>query len=218
MSNNTTSLDTSSDTPQLFNNDCVLPENWTTAPFAYGEVDMYYLSVKYQICIALSDKTVNLKTLGAVEPVHIYYNYVSVIDQHDTRKPFRKYRKELGDVFTLYFGGRLTIVVSGFETLKEAFLKNGDLFADRPSLYMSDIATRKRVEELWGMISDLFVAGSHTTAAAIRWAIICLVQFPEIQEKVHNNISSSLGDQKLPSTVDKTSLGYLEAFYLERLR
>ncbi|XP_045187555.2 growth hormone secretagogue receptor type 1-like [Mercenaria mercenaria] len=39
MFNNTTSLDTSSDTPQLFNNDCVLPENWTTAPFAYGEVD-----------------------------------------------------------------------------------------------------------------------------------------------------------------------------------
>jgi hypothetical protein len=60
------------------------------------------------------------------------------------RKPFKKYRKQLGDVFSLYFGGKLTIVISGYETLKEAFHKNGELFADRPSLYITDIATRNR--------------------------------------------------------------------------
>ncbi|XP_045160015.2 cytochrome P450 2C23-like [Mercenaria mercenaria] len=310
--------------------------------------------------------------------------------EHDMRKPFRKYRKQLGDVFTLYFGGRLTIVISGYETLREAFLKNGELFADRPSLYITDIATRNRgftlangerwrehrrfalstlkdfgmgksklegkiheevesflseieahkgdpfdpkdiisthianiicfilfkgqfkhddqrflgmirlfdenmesaaglanlmpwlaefpgdplkckkmisnadkifeyvddiidehvreydeneiddltsayikemkrketngetttmcFEELSGMIGDLFIAGSHTTTAALRWAIVCLVQFPEMQEEMYEIISSRIGNERLPSTMDKTSLGYIEAFYLEVLR
>ena len=62
--------------------------------------------------------------------------------EQDMRKPFRKYRKQLGDVYTLYFGGRLAIIISGYDVLREAFLKNGDVFAGRPSLYITDRARR----------------------------------------------------------------------------
>lgn len=310
--------------------------------------------------------------------------------ERDMRKPFKKYRKSFGDVYSLYFGGKLAIVLSGYETLKEAFLKNGEVFAGRPSLYITDKATRnlglvlatgdqwrehrrfalstlkdfgmgksklegkiqeeamsllsqienfkgdpfdpkdiistnvgniicsmlfkgqfshddqrflgmiKLMEEnitsaaglanlmpwlaefpgdplnckkmisnadkvyefiediidehvnefdeneiddltsayikelrfkestgeettmslkqLSGVIADLFIAGSHTTTATLRWAIICLVQYPDIQERIYKLLCSSIGTQRLPSSTDKTSLAYLEAFYLEVLR
>lgn len=74
------------------------------------------------------------------------------------------------------------------------------------------------VPQLCGVIGDLFVAGSHTTATAIRWAIPCLVQYPHIQEKLYKEITKEIGTDRLPSVKDKTSLGYLEAFTLEILR
>lgn len=310
--------------------------------------------------------------------------------EHDMRRPLKKFRKQHGDVYSLYFGGRLSIVIAGYDAIKEAFVKNGDLFADRPSLYITDKATRKRgmvlangqqwkehrrfalstmkdfgmgksklegkvheeiqtflseikdfngeafdpkdiisthvsniicsilfkgqfshndprflgmikmfdeniesaaglanlipwladfpgdplkckkmisngdkvfefvesiidehvreydesniddltsayikemkrqetsgqettmsLEQLSGTICDLFMAGSHTTTAAIRWAIVCLVEFPEVQERLYREITDKIGNQRLPSMADKTSLMYLEAFYLEVLR
>jgi cytochrome P450 family 2 subfamily U polypeptide 1 len=74
------------------------------------------------------------------------------------------------------------------------------------------------VKQLSGVIADLFIAGSHTTTATLRWAIICLVQYPDIQERIYKLLCSSIGTQRLPSSTDKTSLAYLEAFYLEVLR
>ncbi|XP_067675268.1 cytochrome P450 2J4-like [Haliotis asinina] len=50
----------------------------------------------------------------------------------DVRSIFQKLRKRYGDVFSLYFGNRLVIVFNGYETLKEAFVKYGDDFSDRP--------------------------------------------------------------------------------------
>ena len=50
----------------------------------------------------------------------------------DTKVFLRKFRKRYGDIYSLYFGSKLVIVMSGYDTLKEAFLKNGDMFHDRP--------------------------------------------------------------------------------------
>ncbi|KAL4221008.1 hypothetical protein ACF0H5_019271 [Mactra antiquata] len=73
-------------------------------------------------------------------------------------------------------------------------------------------------EQLSGLISDLFIAGSHTTATAIRWALACLIEHPHIQGKLYEEISSVVGAERLPSMMDKSKLVYLEAFYLEVIR
>ena len=53
------------------------------------------------------------------------------VDQ-DMRKFLRKYRHKYGDVYSLYFGNELTIVIAGYDKLKEAFVKNGEAFSERP--------------------------------------------------------------------------------------
>ncbi|XP_048239862.1 cytochrome P450 2J3-like [Haliotis rufescens] len=61
----------------------------------------------------------------------------------DVRHIFQKLRKQYGDVFSLYFGNKLVIVFNGYETLKEAFVKYGDNFSDRPKGLMYDEYTKR---------------------------------------------------------------------------
>ena len=50
----------------------------------------------------------------------------------DPRPKFREWRRQYGDVFSLYMGQELVIVLSGYDVIKEAFVKHGDVFFDRP--------------------------------------------------------------------------------------
>ncbi|XP_041376981.1 cytochrome P450 2J4-like [Gigantopelta aegis] len=52
---------------------------------------------------------------------------------------FQKMRKQYGDVFSVYFGNRLVVVINGFENLKEAFVIKGDVFTTRPKTYVQEI-------------------------------------------------------------------------------
>ena len=54
---------------------------------------------------------------------------------------FREMRKKYGDVFSVYMANRLVVVINGFDTMKEAFVKNSDLFSDRPRLYFTKVIT-----------------------------------------------------------------------------
>ena len=53
------------------------------------------------------------------------------VDQ-DMRKFLRRYRKRYGDIYSLYLGNKLVIIIAGYKNLKEAFVKNADVFSDRP--------------------------------------------------------------------------------------
>lgn len=62
----------------------------------------------------------------------------------DPREQFRRWRKEYGDIFSLYMGGRLVIVMSSYSVLKEAFVKHGEMFSYRPNMYLFDLMTWKK--------------------------------------------------------------------------
>lgn len=58
--------------------------------------------------------------------------------EKDPRLTFQKWRRLYGDVFSLYMADRLVIVLNTFDVIKEAFVKLGDAFSDRPSMFISD--------------------------------------------------------------------------------
>lgn len=41
---------------------------------------------------------------------------------------------------------------------------------------------------------DLIIAGSKTTSNTIEFAILCLLQYQDIQEKLYNEINTVIGD------------------------
>ena len=51
---------------------------------------------------------------------------------------FRKLRQEHGDVFSLYFGKELTIVLNSYKVINEAAVVNGKVFSGRPSSFSDD--------------------------------------------------------------------------------
>ena len=72
-------------------------------------------------------------------------------------------------------------------------------------------------EELALIIVDLFVAGSDTTSTAMNWIIRYLIEYPEIQRKVHEELDQVLGNAA-PTLKDKGQVPYTEAMILETLR
>jgi len=72
-------------------------------------------------------------------------------------------------------------------------------------------------QELIANIWIFFLAGHDTTSSALTWALNCLREYPDIQEKVYNEIQSVIGD-KIPTHEDLDKLVYLDCFIQEVLR
>ena len=62
------------------------------------------------------------------------------------------------------------------------------------------------------------MAGTETTSSGLRWALVYLVNYPDIQEQLFQNINDNVGTDNLPTLQDKTKLPLVYAFIMELLR
>lgn len=60
-------------------------------------------------------------------------------------------------------------------------------------------------------VSDLFIAGTDTTANTLRWAVLYMIANPEVAERTHKEIVDKIGRERLPTMQDKTALHYTQA-------
>uniref|UniRef100_A0A669QQP6 Cytochrome P450 family 2 subfamily B member 6 n=1 Tax=Phasianus colchicus TaxID=9054 RepID=A0A669QQP6_PHACC len=63
----------------------------------------------------------------------------------DLKRPYRTYlqlSKEYGPVFSVQMGQRKIVVISGYETVKEALINQADAFAERPKIPIFEDLTR----------------------------------------------------------------------------
>ncbi|PVD29117.1 hypothetical protein C0Q70_11714 [Pomacea canaliculata] len=71
----------------------------------------------------------------------------------DPRQKFAEWRRRYGDVFSLYVGNRLVVVLNGYNVIKDALVKHADVFTDRPHFYFTDyIAKGKGVVASSGVL------------------------------------------------------------------
>ena len=82
----------------------------------------------------------------------------------------------------------------------------------------TDKSSMFEVEKMLTVFGDLFITGSETAATTIRWALIYILNFPEIKERLQADIDRVVPTGSLPSLDDKAKLPYVEAFILETLR
>ncbi|XP_061173044.1 cytochrome P450 2H2-like isoform X2 [Saccostrea echinata] len=55
---------------------------------------------------------------------------------------FQTYRKKYGDVFSLITGTRTMVVVNGMDTIRDIFIKHGDIVSERPDLFVTKVITK----------------------------------------------------------------------------
>uniref|UniRef100_A0A670Z4M3 Uncharacterized protein n=1 Tax=Pseudonaja textilis TaxID=8673 RepID=A0A670Z4M3_PSETE len=73
-------------------------------------------------------------------------------------------------------------------------------------------------ENLAQCIVDFFIAGTETTATTLQWALILMVAYPEIQEKVRKEIEDTLDPTYPIRYQDRVKLPYTHAVIHEVLR
>jgi cytochrome P450 len=58
----------------------------------------------------------------------------------DPREQFARFRKQSGDIYSLYMGQTHVVVLNGLDVLKEAFVKQGDHFSDRATIFLDYVS------------------------------------------------------------------------------
>ncbi|XP_045200320.2 steroid 17-alpha-hydroxylase/17,20 lyase-like [Mercenaria mercenaria] len=67
-------------------------------------------------------------------------------------------------------------------------------------------------------LSDIFFAGTDTSKSTLKGAILHMVAFPDIQDKVQEEIDRAVGRERLPGINDRPNLSYTEAVLHESMR
>ncbi|XP_029944992.1 cytochrome P450 2K1-like [Salarias fasciatus] len=72
-------------------------------------------------------------------------------------------------------------------------------------------------ENLMFTVTNLFAAGTDTTAATLRWALLLMAKYPQIQDKVQEELSRVVGNRQV-RVDDRKNLPYIDAVIHETQR
>ncbi|KAM9858441.1 cytochrome P450 1D1 [Aulostomus maculatus] len=67
-------------------------------------------------------------------------------------------------------------------------------------------------------VIDIFGAGFDTIIAGLQWSLLYLIKFPDVQDRIHQEIDDHIGTARLPRFSDKPKMPFTEAFIYEVFR
>ncbi|XP_069830123.1 cytochrome P450 2K6-like [Dendropsophus ebraccatus] len=105
------------------------------------------------------------------------------------RKTFTKQRDQLD--------------VNDQRTFIDCFLVKQKEEKPNPELYFHD-------ENLTTLVTDLFTAGMETTSTTLRWGLLLMMKYPDVQEKVQQEIEKVIGSAE-PQLVHRQHMPYTDA-------
>ncbi|XP_043936575.1 cytochrome P450 2J4-like [Protopterus annectens] len=73
-------------------------------------------------------------------------------------------------------------------------------------------------ENLAVSTADLFLAGTETTSSSLRWGLLYMAAYPEIQKRCQQEIDNDVGSEHLPVWEDRLKMHYVNATVHEILR
>ncbi|XP_018429096.1 PREDICTED: cytochrome P450 2K4-like [Nanorana parkeri] len=112
------------------------------------------------------------------------------------RETFTKQRKELD--------------VNDQRNLVDSFLAKQQEGKPESTLYFHD-------ENLTVLVANLFAAGMETTSTTLRWGLLLMMKYPDIQKKVQDEIERVIGTAQ-PRLEHRKQMAYVDAVVHEVLR
>ncbi|GAB1288650.1 Cytochrome P450 CYP2J9 [Apodemus speciosus] len=86
-----------------------------------------------------------------------------------------------------------------------------DAFLKEMAKHPDKTTTSFNEENLICSTLDLFFAGTETTSTTLRWALLCMALYPEVQEKMQAEIDRVIGQGRQPNLADRDSMPYTNA-------
>ena len=65
---------------------------------------------------------------------------------------------------------------------------------------------------------DLFRAGTETTSCSLRWLILYMIRYPDVQKKCQEEVDRLVGESRMIALSDRVDMPYLDATIHELLR
>ncbi|KAH0623790.1 hypothetical protein JD844_006912, partial [Phrynosoma platyrhinos] len=84
----------------------------------------------------------------------------------------------------------------------------------------SHILSRQKLtdDHLLMTVADIFGAGVETTTTVLKWTVLYLLHYPEVQQKIQEELDQKIGFDRHPLLKDRQHLPYLDATIREVLR
>ncbi len=94
-----------------------------------------------------------------------------------------------------------------------------DDLSDYTHVYLNEIKQKSsespnshlHKDNIKGMMYFLFMAGADPVTAWIHWALVYLAAYPDVQRRVHKELDTVVGRDRLPKMSDQPLLPYLKA-------
>ncbi|XP_077147723.1 cytochrome P450 2K1-like isoform X1 [Ranitomeya variabilis] len=139
-------------------------------------------------------------------PMALLYNtYPSVMRwftnvAEEVRLNLNDMQKFIRETFTKH---REQLDVNDQRNLIDSFLVKQREEKPNPKLYFTN-------ENLTQLVADLFDAGMETTATTLRWGLLLMMKYPEIQKKVQSEIDKVIGSNE-PQVIHRREMPYTDA-------
>ncbi|XP_070770761.1 sterol 26-hydroxylase, mitochondrial [Enoplosus armatus] len=78
--------------------------------------------------------------------------------------------------------------------------------------------TQMSTKDVYGSIAELLLAGVDTTSNTVLWSLHLLSMYPQIQDILYKEVSTSVPTDQIPSAAEVTRMPYLKAVIKETLR
>ncbi|XP_056419960.1 cytochrome P450 2C14-like [Hyla sarda] len=146
----------------------------------------------------------NVRLLGSPW-IRLYNSFPSLMDDlpgpHRTVfKNFKEFLKFIRETFTKQ---RKELDVNDQRNLVDAFLAKQQEGKSESTEYYHD-------ENLTALVGNLFAAGMETISTTLRWGLLLMIKYPEIQQKVHNEIERVIGSAQ-PQMEHRKQMPYTDA-------
>ncbi|GAA0157454.1 oxygenase [Lithospermum erythrorhizon] len=157
-----------------------------------------------------------LKFGGGLSVLNLFPVLLSKIVFRKEWKELMQCRKDQDNIFGPLINARIEAKGQGLISENVAYV---DSLVD---LELPDEKRKLKMDEIVSICAEFLNAGTDTTATALQWIMANLVKFPEIQEKVYQEISQTVEENALEDGFVKEEalqkLPYLKAVVLEALR